>query len=285
MQRRAVGPRHVTQGIELFEHELHADADELEQFRVGILVGRITILGIDLEARDFGEVLQDLRHLATRRVDVPEQTGADAVEETLAPLPECRRALGEIHVIARQQRLELHFLALQGFDRGLENPLQRPGNAIDRAAFRQYFGAPVLEGVGGSDAQRPDERTVGLGCIGNRPRPRQRALQFRITGSFDHRRIMPEHPCRRLTPERAPTYSFRMAETPPSHVDQELRRLEQRMDELVTTVLQLKEENRALRQRQDAFASERASLLQKNEQVRARVEAMIGRLRTLEQGA
>jgi cell division protein ZapB len=76
-----------------------------------------------------------------------------------------------------------------------------------------------------------------------------------------------------------------MAESSPSHVDLELRRLEQRMDELVATVLQLKEENRALRQRQDAFATERASLLQKNEQVRARVEAMIGRLRTLEQGA
>jgi cell division protein ZapB len=75
-----------------------------------------------------------------------------------------------------------------------------------------------------------------------------------------------------------------MSETPQTHVDLELRRLEQRMDELVATVLQLKEENRALRQRQDVFATERASLLQKNEQVRARVEAMIGRLRTLEQG-
>ena len=50
-------------------------------------------------------------------------------------------------------------------------------------------------------------------------------------------------------------------------------------------ILQLKEENRALRQRQDAISTERASLLQKNEQVRARVEAMIGRLRTMEQGA
>jgi cell division protein ZapB len=31
--------------------------------------------------------------------------------------------------------------------------------------------------------------------------------------------------------------------------------------------------------------SERASLMQKNEQVRARVEAMIGRLKSMEQGA
>jgi cell division protein ZapB len=72
--------------------------------------------------------------------------------------------------------------------------------------------------------------------------------------------------------------------SPPS-VELELPQLERRVDELVATVLQLKEENRALRQRQEALATERASLLQKNEQVRARVEAMIGRLRTMEQGA
>jgi len=76
-----------------------------------------------------------------------------------------------------------------------------------------------------------------------------------------------------------------MPELPHSQVDLELKRLEQRVDELVATVLQLKEENRALRQRQDATSSERASLLQKNELVRARVEAIIGRLRTMEQGA
>ena len=68
-------------------------------------------------------------------------------------------------------------------------------------------------------------------------------------------------------------------------VEMELRRLEQRIDELVALLAQLKEENRALRLRQDAFSTERAGLLQKNEQVRARVEAMIGRLRTMEQGA
>ena len=67
-------------------------------------------------------------------------------------------------------------------------------------------------------------------------------------------------------------------------IDVELRRLERRIDELVTTVGQLKEENRALRQRQDLLMSERANLLQKNEQVRARVEAMIGRLKSMEQG-
>lgn len=70
-----------------------------------------------------------------------------------------------------------------------------------------------------------------------------------------------------------------------SPADTELRRLERRIDELVTAVLQLKEENRALRHRQDNLTSERANLLQKNEQVRARVEAMIGRLKAMEHSA
>ena len=58
-------------------------------------------------------------------------------------------------------------------------------------------------------------------------------------------------------------------QTPRSPVEVELRQLEKRVDDLVTTVNQLKEENRALRQRQDTLMSERANLLQKNEQVRA----------------
>lgn len=96
---------------------------------------------------------------------------------------------------------------------------------------------------------------------------------------------MPQALSWRLTPARARPYSFRMSDTPSPVVKLELRQLEQRVDELVAAVLQLKDENRALRQRQEVLATERASLLQKNEQVRTRVEAMIGRLRTMEQGA
>jgi len=84
---------------------------------------------------------------------------------------------------------------------------------------------------------------------------------------------------------RGGLYSFPMSEAHMTPVEMELRRLEQRVDELVALLAQLKEENRALRLRQDSFSTERAGLLQKNEQVRARVEAMIGRLRTMEQGA
>ena len=68
-------------------------------------------------------------------------------------------------------------------------------------------------------------------------------------------------------------------------VDQELKQLERRLDELLAMIAQLQEENRALRQRQDSMMTERATLLQKNEQVRARVEAMIGRLKAMEHSA
>jgi cell division protein ZapB len=68
-------------------------------------------------------------------------------------------------------------------------------------------------------------------------------------------------------------------------VEVELKRLEKRIDDLVSAVAQLKDENRALHQRQDTLTAERATLLQKNEQVRARVEAMIGRLKAMEHSA
>ena len=76
-----------------------------------------------------------------------------------------------------------------------------------------------------------------------------------------------------------------MSDSKQSQFDTELLRLEQRIDELVALAARLRDENRALRQRQETISAERTALLHKNEQVRARVEAMIGRLRTLEQGA
>jgi cell division protein ZapB len=75
-----------------------------------------------------------------------------------------------------------------------------------------------------------------------------------------------------------------MADNVNAMFEQQLKRLEQRVDTLVTVCDQLQDENRSLKQRQDLLTSERATLLQKNEQVRARVEAMIGRLKAMEQG-
>lgn len=73
--------------------------------------------------------------------------------------------------------------------------------------------------------------------------------------------------------------------TAKSTTEQEFKRLERRVEELVATLTQIKEENYSLRQRNEALTAERSALLQKNEQVKARVEAMIGRLKSMEHGA
>ena len=81
-------------------------------------------------------------------------------------------------------------------------------------------------------------------------------------------------------------YSGRMSEsTPQSVTEQELRKLEVRLEELVRTITRLKEENRSLRNQQDNLVTERAGLIEKNELARNRVEAMINRLKAMEHGA
>lgn len=77
-----------------------------------------------------------------------------------------------------------------------------------------------------------------------------------------------------------------MSQTSPQSVtEQELQKLEVRLEDLVNTIAQLKEENRSLRNQQDSLVSERANLIEKNEMARTRVEAMINRLKAMEQGA
>lgn len=68
-------------------------------------------------------------------------------------------------------------------------------------------------------------------------------------------------------------------------LDQELRRLEGRIEELVAACRKLRSENGTLRERLESLSTERAGLLAKNEQVRTRVEAMISRLKALEENA
>jgi cell division protein ZapB len=70
-----------------------------------------------------------------------------------------------------------------------------------------------------------------------------------------------------------------------SSLDVEFKRLEKRLEELVSTVHRLKDENRALRARQDTLAAEKTTVMNRSEQVRARVEAMIGRLKAMERTA
>jgi cell division protein ZapB len=81
-------------------------------------------------------------------------------------------------------------------------------------------------------------------------------------------------------------YSYRMSDsTPQSVTEQELQKLEARLEELVRSIERLKEENRSLRNQQDSLVTERANLIEKNELARTRVEAMINRLKAMEQGA
>jgi len=91
-------------------------------------------------------------------------------------------------------------------------------------------------------------------------------------------------PCGQIDSGCRRFYIAPMADDENAMFEQELKRLEQRVDALVEVCDQLQNENKSLKQRQDTLTAERATLLQKNEQVRARVEAMIGRLKAMEQG-
>ena len=66
--------------------------------------------------------------------------------------------------------------------------------------------------------------------------------------------------------------------------ESDLRRLEDRLDDLVKICNQLQTENKSLKEKQETLSKERATMVQKNEEVRARVEAMIVRLKSMEQG-
>jgi cell division protein ZapB len=73
--------------------------------------------------------------------------------------------------------------------------------------------------------------------------------------------------------------------TEPSVIEQELTRLEQQVDALLTTIDRLAKENRSLRTQQELLATERAALLEKHDLVHHRVEGIVTRLKSLETGA
>ena len=68
------------------------------------------------------------------------------------------------------------------------------------------------------------------------------------------------------------------------NLENDLKRLEERLDDLVEICNRMQTENKSLKEKQETLSHERASMVQKNEQVRARVEAMIVRLKSMEQG-
>ncbi len=65
--------------------------------------------------------------------------------------------------------------------------------------------------------------------------------------------------------------------------DEDLKRLEMRIDELIAICAQLKDENRQLREQKVEFSTERETLLEKQDQARIRVEKILDRLKSLEQ--
>jgi cell division protein ZapB len=62
----------------------------------------------------------------------------------------------------------------------------------------------------------------------------------------------------------------------------DIKKLEERVDELISTVERLRSENKTLRQSQTHLAAERDKLITKTEQARRRVESMIERLKAMD---
>lgn len=62
----------------------------------------------------------------------------------------------------------------------------------------------------------------------------------------------------------------------------DIKKLEERVDDLITAVERLQQENKDLRDNQSSLMTERSQLVEKTELARTRVEAMISRLKALE---
>lgn len=64
----------------------------------------------------------------------------------------------------------------------------------------------------------------------------------------------------------------------------DIKKLEDRVDDLIKAVERLQQENKDLREAQFSLMTERSQLIEKTELARTRVEAMISRLKALENG-
>ncbi len=67
--------------------------------------------------------------------------------------------------------------------------------------------------------------------------------------------------------------------------EDDLKKLEARVDELIRTCGSLQDENSSLRDTQQSLVAERAELIEKTELAKTRVEAMITRLKSMEGGS
>jgi len=66
------------------------------------------------------------------------------------------------------------------------------------------------------------------------------------------------------------------------YINEQIARLEARVNTLVNTLDRLREENRMLQRSQESLNAEKATLLERNELARSRIEAMISRLKQME---
>jgi uncharacterized protein (TIGR02449 family) len=73
--------------------------------------------------------------------------------------------------------------------------------------------------------------------------------------------------------------------SPTQASEQELKKLEVRIEEMIRTYERLKQEIVSLRKQQAGMSSERAKLIDKNDQAYKRVEQIVRRLKALEQEA
>jgi len=62
----------------------------------------------------------------------------------------------------------------------------------------------------------------------------------------------------------------------------DIKKLEERVDELIQAIERLQSENKSLRDSRSSLEAERTQLIEKSELARSRVEAMISRLKALE---
>lgn len=66
------------------------------------------------------------------------------------------------------------------------------------------------------------------------------------------------------------------------NIENEMKYLETRIDDLVAICQRLRDENKLLRDQQSSLMQERAKLIEKNEMARMRVEAIVSRLKGME---
>jgi cell division protein ZapB len=64
-----------------------------------------------------------------------------------------------------------------------------------------------------------------------------------------------------------------------------LKKLESRVDDLIGACQRLRQENRTIRSDQEQLSDDHAKLMEKTQIARARIESMIGRLKALERGS